>query len=327
MKTLKYLILACLFMPTSPLGCNIVIQPVPEYKQTTKVEYLRRYAPRVWFHSEESYWPSTVEWSFHFLKRSWWRKEWWLFTKQELDKPSSVLPYFHGADPKRQWTDVPLKLDEVPVYAFRHPVDKDTVDLLYFFYYPYNRGKEVVDTIFGNHVGDWEHVTVRLTLQRDSQGRETLAPSMNAVSFCLAYHDKDKSYVWGDVPKVQGTEHPIIYSAKDSHGSWLDPGDHEYKKFLTDLTDAGTNWDTWKKMECFDYDAKKGLGPTWKGTWPNWLKKDGGDKRIGNEDPASGPVTHWGNRKSKRGWFGHWRLTDGIVGPVDKPEFTTRELD
>jgi hypothetical protein len=175
MKTLKYLILACLFLSTSLIGCK---KPVPE--ETAKVEYLRRYAPRVWFHSTESFWPSSVEWSFNFLSRQWMDSKWWLVTKENMKEPSTILNYFHGADPKKQWTGVPLELDEVPVYAFWNPVDEETVDLVYYFYYPHNRGKQVLRTMFGNHVGDWEHVTLRLTLQRDSQGRETLAPSMNA---------------------------------------------------------------------------------------------------------------------------------------------------
>jgi hypothetical protein len=146
------------------------------------------------------------------------------------------------------------------------------------------------------------------------------------------------------VPKVQGTEHPIIYSANGSHGSWLSPGKHKYKTVprLIDLTDAGTKWDTWNVMECFDYKAKKGLGPTWKGTWPNWLKKDNGDKSVGDAYPGSGPVTHWGNPKAgrvyapknwkiweKKFWSPtyEWRLTDGVPGPVDKPEFGTMKLD
>jgi hypothetical protein len=304
-----------------------------------KLEHLRRYAPRVWFHRNESYWPASVEWSFQFLKRYWSSDSgmWWLIAKEPLKEPSSVLPYFHGADPKKQWTDSPLRLEDVPAYAFWRQVNAYTVDLVYFFYYPYNRGKEVAGTIFGNHVGDWEHVTVRLTARRDSEGHTSLVPATDArkVSFSLAYHSKDARYAWAGVPKVQGTEHPIIYSAHGSHGSYLEPGSRRYDsaagKDLVDYTDAGTAWDTWEKLECFDYDAKKGLGPTWVGTWPNWLKKDRNDKGLGNENPASGPVTRWGNYR----WgavdtvFGgtQYRLEHGPTGPADKPYFETAGLD
>ena len=58
-----------------------------------------------------------------------------------------------------------------PVYAFYAEKGEGVVDLVYFFWYPYNRGKEVLDTIWGNHVGDWEHITVRLTEGRGGAGR------------------------------------------------------------------------------------------------------------------------------------------------------------
>lgn len=212
------------------------------------------------------------------------------------------------------------------------------VDLVYFFYYPYNRGKEVVNTIFGSHVGDWEHVTVRLTPQLDSQGHVILEPLGGPLrnplggqkSFYLAAHDGGESYCWSKVPKVTGTEHPIIYSAAGSHGSYLEAGMHKYGSAvgtdLIDYTHAGTPWDTWKKLECFDYNTKKGLGPTWKGTWPNWLKKDKGGKSVGNTNPASGPVTRWGNEPRGK-VAGYWRLANGPTGPADKPCFVTPELD
>ncbi len=303
-----------------------------------KMEHLRRYAPRVWFHGNESYWPASVEWSFHFLKRYWSSdsRMWWLITKEPLKAPSSILPYFHGADPKKQWTDFPLRLEDVPAYAFWHQVNAYTVDLVYFFYYPYNRGKEVAGTIFGSHVGDWEHVTVRLTARRDSEGRTCLTPATDAkMSFSLAYHSKDARYAWAQVPKVEGSDHPIIYSAHGSHGSYLEPGSHRYDsaagKDLVDHTGAGTPWDTWDKLECFDYDTKKGLGPTWVGTWPTWLRKDRKDKGLGNEDPASGPVTRWGNYRSGavNTVFGgtQYRLEHGPTGPADKPYFETPGLE
>jgi len=102
----------------------------------TKVAFLRTYAPRVWLHRNEAYWPSSVEWSFHFLKREWSEstRHWWLVTKERLQKPSSVLAYFHGADPNRQWTKIPCSLDDVPAYAFWHQVNNEMYDLVYFFW-------------------------------------------------------------------------------------------------------------------------------------------------------------------------------------------------
>lgn len=306
-----------------------------------KLEHLRQYAPRVWLHTKESYWPASVAWSFHFLRRYWSSdsRMWWLVTKETLKEPSSVLPYFHGADPKKQWTEFPLTLADVPAYAFWDQVDGNTVDLVYFFYYPYNRGKEVAGTVFENHVSDWEHITVRLTAQRDRGGRMSFMPAANAreMSVSLAYHSEDARYGWAEVPKVQGSGHPIVYSAIGSHGSYLKAGSHKYKSTavgdLVDYTDEGTAWDTWNKLECFDYDTKQGLGPTWVGSWPNWLKKDPKFKELGDEDPASGPVTRWGNYRSgavKLRFLkldNYYRLEHGPTGPIDKPYFRTPGLD
>jgi hypothetical protein len=410
-----------------------------------KVGYLTKYAPRVWIHSKESYWPSSVEWSFNFLKREWsddlnGQGGWRLTTTDELEEASSCLAYFHGADPRMQLAPPSLGL-KVPAYAFWHQVDDRTVDLLYFFYYPYNRGKNILGTVFGNHVGDWEHVTVRLYRQQDTQGRWTLEPFTDPVeqnvregkvtnagipedagSFYHAYHTFGKTHPWTAVPKVPDTQHPVIYSALGSHGVWLIAGEHDYddkfrgdkilkaaemsatavvviekllgqlrvrvretekqikqlfgekltgkiigglnkvdedlqkatkqlgyvsvlvKSFrnpsdvkLVDKTDEGTRWDTWTNLECFDYDAKNGLGPTWKGTWPMWLKKDTADRQVGNEDPASGPVYRWGNKKMEVGGpvaaLGRAVddsvivLDDGPIGPADKDYFDTPELD
>jgi hypothetical protein len=321
---------------TFKFGRPIAFEPVSNEE---KVNLLTRFAPRVWFHPKEAYWPSSVEWSFNFLRRYWSSDSnmWWFFTREPLKEPASVQPYFHGADPHRQWTHVPLMLEDVPVYAFWRPVDEGTVDLFYFFYYPYNRGKEVVSTMFGNHVGDWEHITVRLTAQRDRDGRTTLAPSPDAqtMSVSLAYHSKDARFAWAAVPRVPDTDHPIVYSAMGSHGSYLEPGGHRYDsaagKDLVDYTGAGTAWDTWNAIECFDHEAGKGLGPTWVGNWPNWLRKDEKNRGVGNDDPASGPVTRWGNYRmgAVNTVFGgtQYRLSHGPTGPADKPCFTTTGLD
>lgn len=51
-------------------------------------------------------------------------------------QPLDTLPFFGG------------DLDGAPVYAFYADKGSNIVDLVYFFYYPYNRGKEVVDTIW-----------------------------------------------------------------------------------------------------------------------------------------------------------------------------------
>lgn len=345
-------------MPTSP----------GEPDDTTKRGLLQAYAPRVWLADYEPNWPggeqfypSSVEWSFEHLDRVWVDGAWWLRTKQELSDPSDhSLPVFHGCDGKS--TANPCTLDETPVYAFWDEVEIDVdgvgvtvVDLAYFMWYPYNRGKSVLGTTYGHHVGDWEHATVRLT-QHWADDVWSLKPSQ----MYLAVHDFGNNHQWESLQKfvwkvwlpiiitngpVQspisvpdrhesdlhaahtvGSDlhltHPVVFAAWGSHGLWSTPGEHWYKKInlgitevnLYDYTGYGTAWDTWKRVEAYDFDRKTGLGSS---AWPVWMSKNYGDPSIGDANPSSGPIYRWGNVEDGS-FAGQCRLCDGPTGPVDK---------
>ncbi|MCA9701215.1 MAG: Vps62-related protein, partial [Myxococcales bacterium] len=125
-----------------------MIEPDPRQDE------LEKYAPRIWFTAGEGYMPSEVEWAFPFLERfPDGEGKYWVRTTAALDSPSDTLPFFAG------------ELATAPIYGYWADKGGGIVDLVYFVYYPYNRGKEVANTIWGNHVGDWEHITVRLNLQ------------------------------------------------------------------------------------------------------------------------------------------------------------------
>lgn len=281
-------------------------------------EVLLQYAPRVWLHSAEEYFPSSVEFAFPSMTRFIGPDgNYWVRSTVPLTSPSDdSLPFFLG------------DLDEAPVYAYYADKGGDVVDLVYFFYYPYNRGKEVVDTIWGNHVGDWEHITVRLTRGAD----QVLTP----VQVYLSAHSFGGAYDWADVERLD--THPVVYSARGSHGVWSSPGDHVYQSIgetvlgvcvtlvcadLTDLTDAGTAWDTWERLAGFDYGAKEGLGGE---TWPVWMSEDFMDPGAQPlAVPGGGPIFRWGNEEdcSTLGvdisdLIGVCRLEDGPTGPASK---------
>ena len=143
-------------------------------------EVLVQYAPRVWLHSAEEYFPSSVEFGFPSMTRFVGPDgNYWVRSTIDLDSPSDdSLAFFLG------------DLDDAPVYAYYADKGNDIVDLVYFFYYPYNRGKEVVDTIWGNHVGDWEHITVRLMRGPD----DALTP----LQVYLSAHSFGGAYDWAD---------------------------------------------------------------------------------------------------------------------------------
>jgi hypothetical protein len=92
-----------------------------------------------------------VEWAFPHLKRFLHSDDnYWVRTSVALPSPGADLQPLFGGN---------KDLASVPVYAFW--VEKGPfVDLVYFFYYPYNLGKEIgFGRILGSHVGDWEHLT------------------------------------------------------------------------------------------------------------------------------------------------------------------------
>lgn len=330
----------------SPLDCSHLMEEIvggdSEYLPLTqnqfyqiKADYLETYAPRVWLASEEPFFPSSVEWSFKFLDRVWHEddQKWWLETKEPLETANSMRNYFYGLS------------GDVPAYAFWHWESDDAIDLLYMFYYTYNLGKyprilgSENSTCFGSHVGDWEHVTVRLTRRQDEQGRWTLKPSEEEPSVYLAAHDHGECVEWDEIPWriTPDDTHTNVFSAHGSHGSYLTSGFHTYKRVLGgiilelyDVTSMGTEWQTWKALECFDWDAKTNLGATWEGMWPNWLKGDTGDPNVGGSDPASGPVYRWGNHHM--GTLApftdsEYELVDGPTGPANKNYLETPGLD
>ncbi|MDO8356983.1 MAG: Vps62-related protein [Nitrospirota bacterium] len=283
---------------------------VPPQTDNDKQLLLRDYAPLVWLAQGETYFPSSVEWAFPYLER--FRNSdgnYWLKTKTPLRSPSdNSLPLFQGDK----------NLNQVPVYAFA--VEKgEFLDLIYFTFYPYNRGKEVLNTKWGNHVGDWEHITVRLAWLLNSRTKQW---SLEPLGMYLSAHNFGGAYPWGDVIKAdnlgnessQGT-HPIVYSAWGSHGFWTRAGSHNYEISLTDETSQGTRWPTWNNVRTYDYAAKKGLGGL---SWPGWMSTDYQNPGAGNPaDPAAGAIYRWGNPESGM-CVGECRLNDGPTGPAAK---------
>lgn len=283
-----------------------------------RLEALVTYAPRVWFPADEEYFPSAVEFVYpHTTRFVGGDGNYWIRTTTALDSPSDELPFFVG------------DLDGAPVYAFYAEKGADVVDLVYFFFYPYNRGKEVVDTIWGNHVGDWEHITVRLMRGPG----EVLTP----LQVYLSAHSFGGAYDWAEVERT-GDTHPVVYSAWGSHGLWKDPGDHVYMTIgeevldvcvtivcadLTDETSAGIAWDTWERVAGFDFGAREGLGGA---SWPVWMSDAFTDPGAPPPTtPGGGPIFRWGNPEdcSTLGvdisdLIGVCRLEDGPTGPVSK---------
>jgi len=267
---------------------------------------LTMFAPQIWLAEGEPHMPSSVEWNSAHVERYLPADDarYMLRTKEPLAVPSTKLPYFAG------------NFASARVYSFAIPKTYNNLDLCYYTFYPYNLGKDVLNTNFGDHVGDWEHVTVRLATFT-FQGRSYVKPTL--VHFPA--HSFGTGYSWSEVPKVHST-HPVAYAARGSHGCWKDAGRHVYQKIpiLGDLVDEcseGMAWETWTVLEKYTYSVQAASGTALEGTWPSWLNKD-------YSSPDSQAVYRWGNPK-EGSVFGQYRLVDGPTGPQEKASHTDPE--
>jgi hypothetical protein len=299
------------------MGCSEDKITGPE-PSVYKAQILERYAPRLWFRTDEGYFPSSVEWAFPNLKRVVINGRYWLVTKSPLKGD----PYLGGYEYVYEHPFFYGNLESAVVYAFW--VDKvigpegnktDVVDLVYFMYYPYNVGKNCGGVRYYNHVGDWEYIVVRL--DRDDPD--------NPMQVAFSAHDFVDIYDWADIEKVE-TTHVVTHVAWGSHGFWKDGGDHYYATVVCDLHDycnRGSSWDSWHHMRKFDFTARKGLAGD---VWPLWMSEDfaepGGDNPY---DPAAGAIYQWGNPED---YCWDWGLlgracvlTNGPTGPISKGVF------
>ncbi|XP_047483296.1 uncharacterized protein LOC125035144 isoform X2 [Penaeus chinensis] len=203
-----------------------------------------------------------------------------------------------------------------PVRTRKREINEESqvFTVTYWMFYPYNYGKDVCtinlgyylgrmyklpvngtcfgeEIAMGKHVGDWEHVSI--------QFRGTVPLNMYVSSHNFgAYYQYDSYHqhfeysgqdtrkgipMSPEYPKRVRVEssHPVLYSARGSHGLWAAPGLHQYNTFpqLQDLTDEGTEWRTWLNLDVIDLKDHATL------TQPHrqWLGYEG----------------RWGNPKSK----------------------------
>lgn len=236
---------------------------ITSWDNAAKLSLLQTFAPRIWQASGETYWPASVEWTSQYTTRylNTNINQYCYKTTQTLSPNTAKLAYFAG------------NFATAKIYSFLVEKEYSNVDLSYFQFNPYNYGKIVLGMEFGDHVGDWEHVTIRLA-KFTYNGNTYVKPTM--VSYPC--HDFKNQYTWSAVTKVN-TTHVVAYSAQGSHGMWKDSGSHVYKDIviakLTDECSQGTAWDTWNSLETYAYNAEthtgSGLGTS---TWPSYFNND-----------------------------------------------------
>ncbi|KAL0573167.1 hypothetical protein V5O48_008801 [Marasmius crinis-equi] len=216
----------------------------------------RRFAPQWRFHKDEMYFPSSVEWFLSQVKQV--DDNGSLInanpTVQTLDGPTgqgSGLYLTTDIDANRDgWLKGVNPLQDpfnVAVYTFVAPKANGVTDIYYWLFTPFNEAKDVpVLGRVGDHVGDWERLTVR---------------TVNGEATQVDYHahsDTGSTVPFSEAPKFDGDLRPVGYIAKGSHGIWETAGTHTYVDAvifkLQDLTsEDGVYWDTRESLVIYNF--------------------------------------------------------------------------
>ncbi|MQM05512.1 hypothetical protein Taro_038320 [Colocasia esculenta] len=189
---------------------------------------VQAYSPWFWFHPKDPYLPSSVGWFFGNGAL--------LYKKGDpnparIDPSGSNLPQ-GGSNDGEYWLDLPgggdrdrvMKgdLSTVEVYLHVKPavLGGTFTDIAFWVFHPFNgpaRAKLGPFNIslgrIGEHVSDWEHVTLRVS---------NLNGELQRVFF--AQHSGG---VWVEAPQLEfrpGTNKPVVYSSLHGHASYPKPG-------------------------------------------------------------------------------------------------------
>ncbi|KAJ1410205.1 Vacuolar protein sorting-associated protein 62 [Sesbania bispinosa] len=203
---------------------NPVLPAMPNLQQIHAL--IKHYGPTVFFHPEETYLPSSVAWFFNngaLLCR----KD--VSTGEGIDATGSNLPC-GGTNDGKFWIDLPsdnrkdfLKrgdLESARLYVHVKPALGGTfTDIAMWIFCPFNGPatlkigiKNIPLGKVGEHVGDWEHFTLRIC-------------NFTGELYSI-YFSQHSGGEWVDpyeLEYIDGNK-AIVYSSKNGHASYPHPG-------------------------------------------------------------------------------------------------------
>lgn len=177
----------------------------------------------------------------------------------------------------------------------------------YWMFYPFSEGKTIcvldlgffgswpipivgevcIGTLkeYGSHIGDWEHMSLYF---KDNEYPLAMYVSAHDAGAFYQYDPRNGTFVYESQETRKGLfqkpmfpekvytaagSHPILFSARGSHGLWTAPGKHKFVRVprLYDESGFGTAWPTWKRLELLLEEDNEPL-PGWmtfKGKWGN----------------------------------------------------------
>ncbi|OIW11734.1 hypothetical protein TanjilG_20218 [Lupinus angustifolius] len=190
---------------------------------------MKVYSPFLFLHPDEEFYPSSVNWFFSNGAL--------LYTKGQESKPVTIEPNGTnlpqgGENDGAYWIDLPTDgenkdrvskgdLSSARSYVHVKPMFGSTfTDIAMWVFYPYNgpsRAKvKFIKTIklgkIGEHVGDWEHVTLRVS-------------NFNAQLWEVYFSQHNKG-IWVEASQLefQSGNKPVVYSSLHGHAAYPHAG-------------------------------------------------------------------------------------------------------
>lgn len=290
--------------------------------------YVIEHSPVVQLHSSELYYPYDIElYIQHFGMSTKDRSQFTLSSKLELSSIGS-LPNNHNLfmTAEDEFMDDPEwlrgrkpDLDGKSDPAILIVIDKGNgwVDAYWFYFYSFNLGPNIYPIgrrtpstgigPVGNHLGDWEH-----TLIRFFKGEPVL--------IWLSAHSGGGGAYFEDVPKFNGTDHPLVFSAQGTHANYFTSGKQKRDPggVLFDQTDHGPIWIPSKNYLSYTFDGHH----IYYGKGYNDKSNNERESQLGNWLLYSG---HWGDRRllvederQKEYLPRVYKFVNGPEGPLSK---------
>lgn len=235
-------------------------------------DLVQKYTPRFYFHTEEKYFPSNVDWLFQHST----------LTDSGVQVPTDAESVYNLAQKYNFYCVNNVMLDftddlltgqnprEVAIYCRVRETDTKII-LTYIIFFPFNGNYTILRGLnyYGHHKGDIEHITVEV---KKSDG------SLIRVFFG-AHGDADGRWVAAkDIKYEDGRI--LAFIALDGHGIY--PNDGVYFRFFglaNDITNRGVKWDP-TAIPFFDRtDSRFDKNTMW---WSVYCGKIGGPDGISN---------------------------------------------
>ncbi|CAN6485825.1 unnamed protein product [Victoria cruziana] len=203
---------------------NLCLHAMPSLNQIHAL--IRNYGPTVFFHPDEIYLPSAVSWFFEngalLCRRG--------YTMAEaIDSNGSNLPC-DGSNDGEYWIDLPCddrrhyvklgNIENAELYVHVKPVLAGTfTDIAMWVFCPFNGPatlkiglKSISLGKIGQHVGDWEHFTLRIN---NFTGE--------LWSIYYSQHSSGEWVAAYDLEYIEGNK-AAVYSSRNGHASFPRPG-------------------------------------------------------------------------------------------------------